>query len=146
MLTDVPQSEAARKGMPKECVLYVVKKGTMPMGVQRSVRELDPVMRDYTASSMEKTDILPVGVPIAPHSVRHHQMAPLPGRMIRIFQPDKDAINPQCSILMPPRVAKILKQDKHASTKQRMPKDIWEDQNFMGGLISSLYSEVKACL
>ena len=34
----------------------------MPMGVQRSVRELDPVMRDYTASSMEKTDILPVDV------------------------------------------------------------------------------------
>jgi len=84
--------------------------------------------------------------PIAPHSVRHHQMAPLPGWMIRIFQPDKDAINPECSILMPPRVAKILKQDKHASTKQRMPKDIWEDQNFMGGLISSLYSEVKGCL
>jgi hypothetical protein len=27
-----------------------------------------------------------------------------------------------------------------------MPKDIWEDRNFMGGLISSLYSEVKACL
>ena len=62
------------------------------------------------------------------------------------IQPNKDAINPQCSILMPPRVAKVLKQDKHASTKQRMPKDIWEDQNFMGGLISSLYSEVKGCL
>ena len=62
MPTDVPQSEEARMGMPKECVLYVVKKGTMPMGVQRSVRELDPVMRDYTASSMEKTDILPVDV------------------------------------------------------------------------------------
>ena len=103
-------------------------------------------MLDYIASSVEKTDILAVGVPIAPHSVRHHQMASLPGWMIRIFQPDKDAINPECSILMPPRVAKILKQDKHASTKQRMPKDIWEDQNFMGGLISSLYSEVKACL
>jgi len=103
-------------------------------------------MLGYIASSVEKTDILPVGIPIAPHSVRHHQMAPLPGRMIRIFQPDKDTINPQCSILMPPRVAKILKQDKHASTKQRMPKDIWEDQNFMGGLISSLYSEVKGCL
>ena len=62
MLTDVPQSKEARMGMPKECVLYVVKKGTMPMGVQRSVRELDPGMRDYTASSMEKTDILPVDV------------------------------------------------------------------------------------
>ena len=73
-------------------------------------------------------------------------MAPLPGRMIKILQQDKDAINPQCSILMPPRVAKMLKQDKHVSTKQRMPKDIWEDQNFMGGLISSLYLEVKGCL
>ena len=62
MLTDVPQSKEARMGMPKECVLYVVKKGTMPMGVQRSVRELGPVMRDYIASSVEKTDILLVGV------------------------------------------------------------------------------------
>jgi len=52
----------------------------------------------------------------------------------------------QSPILMPPRVAKILKQDKHVSTKQRMPKDIWEDRNFMGGLISSLYLEVKGCL
>ena len=34
----------------------------MPMGVQRSVTEWDPVMQDYTASSVEKTDILPVGV------------------------------------------------------------------------------------
>ena len=52
----------------------------------------------------------------------------------------------QSPILMPPRVAKILKQDKHVSTKQRMPKDIWEDRNFMGGLISSLYLELKGCL
>ena len=92
MLTDVPQSEEARMGMPKECVLYVVKKGTMPMGVQRSVRELDPGMRDYTASSMEKTDILSVDVkkgmiinpmtqvPIAMHLVRRHQLAPCQGR------------------------------------------------------------------
>ena len=146
MPIDVPQNEKVGMGMLKECVLDVVKKSIMLIAVQQSIRRPGPVMLDYIASSVEKTDILPVGVPIAPHSVRHHQMAPLPGRMIRIFQPDKDAINPQCSILMPPRVAKILKQDKHASTKQRMPKDIWEDQNFMGGLISSLYSEVKACL
>ena len=52
----------------------------------------------------------------------------------------------QSPILMPPRVAKILKQDKHVSTKQRMPKDVWEDRNFMGGLISLLYLEVKGCL
>ena len=34
----------------------------MPIGVQRSVRELGPVVRDYIASSVEKMDILPVGV------------------------------------------------------------------------------------
>ena len=62
MLTDVPQSEEARMGMPKECVLYVVKKGIMPMDVQQSVRRLDPVILEYTASSVEKMDILPVGV------------------------------------------------------------------------------------
>ena len=59
MLTDVSQSEEARMGMPKECVLYVVKKGTMPMGVQQSIRKQDP---DYTVSSVEKMDILLVDV------------------------------------------------------------------------------------
>ena len=34
----------------------------MPIGVQRSVRDLGPVMRDYITLSVEKTDILPVGV------------------------------------------------------------------------------------
>ena len=62
MPTDVPQSDEARMGMLRECVLYVVKKGTMPMDVQQSVRSLDPVILDYTASSVEKMDILPVGV------------------------------------------------------------------------------------
>ena len=38
MPTDVPQSEEARMGMLNECVLYVVKKSTMPMNVQQSVR------------------------------------------------------------------------------------------------------------
>ena len=38
MPTDVPQSDEARMGMLRECVLYVVKKGTMPMDVQQSVR------------------------------------------------------------------------------------------------------------
>ena len=55
----------------------VVKKGIMPIAVQQSIRRPGPVMLDYIASSVEKMDILPVGVPIAPHSVRHHQMAPL---------------------------------------------------------------------
>ena len=84
MPTDVPQSEEARMGMLKECVLYVVKKGTMPMDVQQSVRRLGPVILDYTASSVEKMDTLPVGLkrrmminqrtdaPIAIHSVRRH--------------------------------------------------------------------------
>ena len=49
-------------GMLRECVLYVVKKGTMPMDVQQSVRGLDPVILDYTASSLEKMDTLPIGV------------------------------------------------------------------------------------
>ena len=94
MPIDVPQNEKVEIGMLKECVLDVVKKGIMPIAVQQSIRKQDPVMRDYTVSSVEKMDILPVGVPIALHSVRYHQMAPLPGRMIRILQPDKDAINP----------------------------------------------------
>ena len=34
----------------------------MPMDVQQSVRRLDPVILDYTASSVEKMDILPVDV------------------------------------------------------------------------------------
>ena len=62
MPTDVSRSDEARMGMPKECVLYVVKKGTIPMDVQQSVRRLDPVTLDYTASSVEKMDTLPVGV------------------------------------------------------------------------------------
>ena len=52
MPTDVPQSEEAKMGMLKECVLYVVKKGTMPMDVQQSVRRLDPVISNYIASSV----------------------------------------------------------------------------------------------
>ena len=95
----------------------------MPMGVQRSVTERDPVMRDYTASSVEK-DILPVGVkkrmiincmakvPIVLHSVRRHQLASLPGQMIRVPQPDRNAINLQCPTSAPYRVAKISKARK----------------------------------
>jgi len=84
MAIDVPQSEEARMGLLKECVLTVVKKGTMPIVVQQSVRGLGPMILDYIASGVEETDILPVGVkkrmminprtkiPIALHSVRHH--------------------------------------------------------------------------
>ena len=85
MPIDVPQNEKVEMGMLKECVLDVVTKGIMPIAVQQSIRRPGPVMLDYIASSVEKMDILLVGVPIAPHSVRHHQMAPLPGRMIRIL-------------------------------------------------------------
>ena len=64
MPIDVPQNEKkeVEMGMLKECVLDVVKKGIMPIDVHKSVRRLDPVILDYTASSMEKTDILPVDV------------------------------------------------------------------------------------
>ena len=62
MPIDVPQSEEARMGLLKECVLTVVKKGTMPIAVQQSVRGLGPMILDYIASSAEKMDTLPVGV------------------------------------------------------------------------------------
>ena len=52
----------------------------------------------------------------------------------------------QSPILMPPRVTKIVKQEKHVSTMQRMPKDVWEDLNFMVGLSSSLYLKVMRCV
>ena len=111
-------------GMFEECALDVVKKATMPMGVQRSVRELGPVMRDYIASSVEKTDILLVGVkkmmiikcmakvPIALHLVRCHQVTSLPRWMIRVPQPDRNAINLRCPISVPHRVAKISKPER----------------------------------
>ena len=114
----------ARMVMLKECALDVVKKATMPMGVQRSVRELGPVMRDYIASSVEKTNILPVGVkkrmiincmakvPIVLRSVRCPKLASLPRQMIRVPQPDRNAINFQCPISIPHRVAKISKTER----------------------------------
>ena len=84
MLIDVQQSKVARMGMLKECVLNVVKKGTMPMDVQQSIRRLGPVILVCIASSVEKMDTLLVGVkkrmrinpraevPIALHLVRRH--------------------------------------------------------------------------
>ena len=97
MPIDVPQNEKVEMGMLKECVLDVVKKGIMPIAVQQSIRRPGPVMLDYIASSVEKMDILPVGVPIAPHSVRHHQMAPLPRRMIKIPPLNENAVSLQSS-------------------------------------------------
>ena len=52
----------------------------------------------------------------------------------------------QSPILTPPWVTKIVKQEKHVSTMQRMPKDILEDLNFMVGLSSSLYLKVMRCV
>ena len=118
MPIDVPQNEKVEMGMLKECVLDVVKKGIMPIAIQQSIRRPGPVMLDYIASSVEKTDILPVGVkrrliinPMieALHSVILHQLASLPRLTIRIPQPNKNAINLQCPILIPHRVVKILK-------------------------------------
>ena len=40
----------------------VEKKGIMPIAVHKSVRRLDLVILDYTTSSLEKMDTLPVGV------------------------------------------------------------------------------------
>ena len=128
MPIDVPQNEKVEMDMLKECVLYVVNTGTIPMDVQQSVRILDPVILDYIASTVEKMDTLPVGVknrmminprteiPTTLHSVRCHQLAPLIGSIIRIRQPNKNAINLKCSILIPHQVAKILRQEKHVST------------------------------
>jgi len=62
MPINVPQNEKVRMGMLKECVLDVVTKGIMPIVVQQSIRRPGPVMLDYTASSFEKMNILPVGV------------------------------------------------------------------------------------
>ena len=81
----------------------------MPMDVQQSITRLDPVILDYIASSVEKIDTLPVGVKrrmminprtealIAIHSVRRHQLVPLPGRMTRIPQLDENVISLQFS-------------------------------------------------
>ena len=81
MPIDVPQNEKVEMGMLKECVLDVVNKGTMPIVVQQSIRRPGPMILDCIASSVEKTDILLVGVkksmiinrmakvPIALHSV-----------------------------------------------------------------------------
>ena len=97
----------------------------MPIDVQQSIRRLGPMILGCIASSVEKTDILPVGVkkrmminpmtevPTSLHSVRHHQLAPLPGRIIRIPQPDRNAI-PQCQIFY----TTLSRQDIKAREKQ----------------------------
>jgi hypothetical protein len=80
----------------KDCVSNVVKKATMLIIVQQSVRGFCLVTMDYIASSVEKMDILLVGVQ---------------KRMI---------INPRIEVSIPLLlvkhvVAKIIKQEKHVS-------------------------------
>jgi hypothetical protein len=78
----------------KDCVSNVVKKATMLIIVQQSVRGFCLVMMDHIASSVEKMDILLVGVQ---------------KRMI---------INPRIEVLIllllvKHAIARILKQEKH---------------------------------
>jgi hypothetical protein len=78
----------------KDCVSNVVKKATMLIIVQQSVRGFFLVMMDHIASSVEKMDILLVGVQ---------------KRMI---------INPRIEVLIllllvKHAIARILKQEKH---------------------------------
>jgi hypothetical protein len=54
--------ESQDKGIKKNCVSNAVKKITMLIIVQQSVRGFCLVMMDYIASSVEKMDILLVGV------------------------------------------------------------------------------------
>jgi hypothetical protein len=80
----------------KDDVLDAVKKVTMLIIVQQSVRGFCLVMMDYIASSVEKMDILLVGVQ---------------KRMI---------INPRIEVSIPlllvkHTIARILKQEKHVS-------------------------------
>jgi hypothetical protein len=80
----------------KDCVSNVVKKATMLIIVQQSVRGFSLVTMNYIASSMEKMDIFLVGVQ---------------NRMI---------INPRIEVSIPlllvkHAIARILKQEKHVS-------------------------------
>jgi hypothetical protein len=90
------QVKKVRKKVLKDRVSNVVKKATMLIIVQPSVRGICLIMMDYIASSVEKMDILLVGVQ---------------KRMI---------INPRIEVLIPlllvkHATAKILKQEKHVS-------------------------------
>jgi hypothetical protein len=58
-------------------------------------------------------------VPTSLHSVRHPQLASLPRQMIRIPQPDKNAIKLQCPIFVPHRVTKISKPEKQVPTGEK---------------------------
>jgi hypothetical protein len=90
------QVKKAKTKVLKDCVSDAVKKATMLIIVQQSVRGFCLVMIDYIASSVEKMDILLVGV----------QM-----RMV---------INPRIEVSIPlllvkHAIARILKQEKHVT-------------------------------
>jgi hypothetical protein len=90
------QVKKAKTKVLKDCVSNVVKKATMIIIVQQSVRGFCLVMMDYIASSVEKMDILLVCVQ---------------NRII---------INPKIEVSIPLllvklAIAKILKQEKHVS-------------------------------
>jgi hypothetical protein len=56
------QVKKAKTKVLKDCVSNAVKKATMLIIVQQNVRGFCLFMMDYIASSMEKMDILLVGV------------------------------------------------------------------------------------
>jgi hypothetical protein len=90
------QVKKAKTKVLKDCVSNVVKKVTMLIIGQQSVRGFCLVMMDYIASSVEKMDILLVGVQ---------------KRMV---------INPRIEVSIPLflvkcAIARILKQEKHVS-------------------------------
>jgi hypothetical protein len=90
------QVKKSKTKVLKDCVSNVVKKATMLIIVQQSVRGFSLVTMNYIASSMEKMDIFLVGVQ---------------NRMI---------INPRIEVSIPlllvkHAIARILKQEKHVS-------------------------------
>jgi hypothetical protein len=90
------QVKKAKTKVLKDCVSNVMKKDTMLIIVQQSVRGFYLVTMDYIASSVEKMDILLVGVQ---------------KRMI---------INPKIEVSIPlllvkHAIAMILKQEKHVT-------------------------------
>jgi hypothetical protein len=90
------QVKKAKTKVLRDYVSNVVKKATMLIIVQQSVRGFCLITMDYIASSMEKMDILLVGVQ------------------------NRIVINPKIEVSIPlllvkHTIARILKQEKHVS-------------------------------
>jgi hypothetical protein len=90
------QVKKAKTKVLKDCVSNVVKKATMLIIVQQSVRGFCLVTMDYIASSVEKMDISLVGV----------QKSMVINTRIEVSIP---------LVLVKHAIAKILKQEKHVS-------------------------------